>query len=160
MQGDFVNKQVIETKGNLHKKAKEAQYKNFQHKTRKLDIIEIHKNTFPSLIVNFSIMHKLNYIAITRTIIAMITYSNRKHRNTSSHNTTLRNNIRGILTKDSVSLFFIFRNKVFHICYYRFINHLFIRFNSFICTFINHTSYHRMFLYLNWERHFLNVWFR
>ncbi len=46
MQGDFANKQVIETKGNLHKKAKEAQYKNFQHKTRKLDIIEIHKKDF------------------------------------------------------------------------------------------------------------------
>ena len=89
MQGNFLNKQVVETKGYLHKKAKEVQHKNFQHKTRKLDIIEMHKNTFPSLIVTFSIMHKLNNIAITRTIIAMITYSNRKHRNTSSHNTTL-----------------------------------------------------------------------
>ena len=48
MQGDFVNKQVIETKGNLHKKAKEVQHENFQHKTRKLDIIEMHKNTFTS----------------------------------------------------------------------------------------------------------------
>ena len=89
MQGNFVNKQVVETKGNLHKKAKEVQHKNFQHKTRKLDIIEMHTNTFPSLIVTFSIMHKSNNITITRTIVAMITYSNRKHGNISSHNTTL-----------------------------------------------------------------------
>ena len=89
MKGDFVNKQVVETIGNLHKKAKELQHKNFQHKTGKLDIIEIHNNTFPSLIVDFNIMHKLNNIAITRTIIAMITYSNRKHGNTSSHSTIL-----------------------------------------------------------------------
>ena len=53
------------------------------------DIIEMHKNTFPSLIVAFSIMHKFNDITITRTIVAMITYPNRKHRDTSSHNTSL-----------------------------------------------------------------------
>ena len=65
MQGNFVNKQVVETRGYKHRKAKQVQHKDFKHKTRKLDIIEMHKNNLPSLIITFSIMHKFNDIAIT-----------------------------------------------------------------------------------------------
>ena len=66
MQGNFVNKQVVETRGYYHRKAEEVQHKNFQHKTRKLDIIEMHKNSLPSLIITFSSnMNKINNITIT-----------------------------------------------------------------------------------------------
>ena len=66
MQGDFVNKQVIETRGNLHRKAKQVQLQDFQHKEGKLNIIEMHKTMFPSLTITFSSnMNKINNITIT-----------------------------------------------------------------------------------------------
>ena len=88
MHRNLVKEQVMKTQSNKHRKAKQVQLQNFQHKEGKLNIIEMHKNSLPYFIIT-SIMHKLNNITITRTIVAMITYPNKKHMDTSSHNTTL-----------------------------------------------------------------------
>jgi hypothetical protein len=46
--------------------AKQVQLQDFQHKEGKLNIVEMHKTMFPSLIITFSsIMNKINNITIT-----------------------------------------------------------------------------------------------
>jgi hypothetical protein len=66
MKKNLVKKQVMKAQSNKHRKAKQVQLQDFQHKERRLNIIETHKTMFPSLIITFSsIMNKINYITIT-----------------------------------------------------------------------------------------------
>jgi hypothetical protein len=66
MKKNLVKKQVMKAQRNRHRKAKQVQHQNFQHKEGKLNIIEMHKTMFPSLIINFSsVMNKINNITIT-----------------------------------------------------------------------------------------------
>ena len=66
MKNNLVKKQVMKAQSNKPSKAKQVQLQNFQHKEGKLNIIEIHKTMFPSLIITFSsIMNKINNITIT-----------------------------------------------------------------------------------------------
>jgi hypothetical protein len=66
MQNNLVEKQVNEAQSNKHRKAKQVQLQNFQHKEGKLDIVEMHITIFPSLIINFSsINDKIHNITIT-----------------------------------------------------------------------------------------------
>jgi hypothetical protein len=66
MKKNLVNKQVMKAQSNKHRKAKHVQLQDFQHKEGKLNIIEMHKTMFPSLIITFSsIMNKINNITIT-----------------------------------------------------------------------------------------------
>src|SRR6266480_349873 len=73
MKRDLVNKKVMQAQSNRHSKAKQVQFQDFQHKERKLSIIEMHKTMFPSLIIIFSsFMNKLNNITITKSMPFMI----------------------------------------------------------------------------------------
>ena len=47
MKNNLVKKQVIEAQSNKHRKAKQVQLQNFQHKEVELNIVEIHKTMFP-----------------------------------------------------------------------------------------------------------------
>jgi hypothetical protein len=72
MKKNPVKKQVIKAQSNKHRKAKQVQHQNFQHKEGKLNIIEMHKTMFPSHIITFSsIMNKINNITITYNIFIM-----------------------------------------------------------------------------------------
>jgi hypothetical protein len=62
----LVKKQVMKAQSNQHRKAKQVQLQEFQHKEGKLNIVEIHKTIFPSLIITFSsIINRINTITIT-----------------------------------------------------------------------------------------------
>jgi hypothetical protein len=66
MKKDLVKKQVLKAQSNKHMKAKEVQLQEFQHKEGKLNITDVHKTMFPSLIITFSsIMNRINNITIT-----------------------------------------------------------------------------------------------
>jgi hypothetical protein len=66
MKNNLVKKQVMKAQSNKHRKAKQVQLQDFQHKEGKVNIIEMHKTMFPSHIINFSsIMNKINNITIT-----------------------------------------------------------------------------------------------
>ena len=66
MHRNIVKKQVMKAQSNKHSKAKQVQLQDFQHKEGKLNIVEIHKTMFPSLIITCnSIMNKINNITIT-----------------------------------------------------------------------------------------------
>jgi hypothetical protein len=66
MKKNLVKKQVMKAQSNKHGKAKQVQLQDFQHKEGKLNIVEMHKTMFPSLIITFSsIMNKINNIIIT-----------------------------------------------------------------------------------------------
>jgi hypothetical protein len=66
MKKILVKKQVMKAQSNKHRKAKQVQLQEFQHKEGKLNIIEMHKTMFPSLIITFSsIMNRINNITIT-----------------------------------------------------------------------------------------------
>jgi hypothetical protein len=66
MKKNIVKKQVMKAKSNKHRKAKQVQLQNFQYKEGKLNIVDIHKTMFSSLIITFSsIMNKINNITIT-----------------------------------------------------------------------------------------------
>jgi hypothetical protein len=65
MKKNLVKKQVMKAQSNKHRKAKQVQLQDFQHKEGKHNIIEMHKTMFPSLIITFSsIMNKINNITI------------------------------------------------------------------------------------------------
>ena len=66
MKNNLVKKQVMEAQSNKHRKAKQVQLQKFQHTEVKLNIVEIHKAMFPSLIItSSSIMNKISNITIT-----------------------------------------------------------------------------------------------
>jgi hypothetical protein len=66
MKKNRVKKQVMKAQSNKHRKAKQVQLQDFQHKEGKLNIVEMHKTMFPSLIISFSsIMNTINNITIT-----------------------------------------------------------------------------------------------
>ena len=66
MHRNLVKKQVMQAQSNKHRKAKQVQLQDYQQKEGKLNIIEIHKTMYPSLIITFSsIMNKINNITIT-----------------------------------------------------------------------------------------------
>jgi hypothetical protein len=66
MKKNLVKKQVMKAQSNKRRKAKQVQLQDFQHKEGKLNIVEIHKTMFPSLIITFSIiMNKINNKTIT-----------------------------------------------------------------------------------------------
>jgi hypothetical protein len=66
MKKNLVKKQVIKAQSNKHRKTKQVQLQDFQHKEGKLNIVEMHKTMFPSIIITFSsIMNKINNITIT-----------------------------------------------------------------------------------------------
>src|SRR3954465_15572754 len=72
MHRNLVKKQVMKAQSNKHRKAKQVQLQDFQHKEGKLNIVEIHKTMFPSLIITFSsIINKNNNITITKNILIM-----------------------------------------------------------------------------------------
>ncbi len=58
MKNNLIKKQVMKAQSNKHSKAKQVQLQNFQHKEGKLNIVEIHKTMFPSLIITFRCSHK------------------------------------------------------------------------------------------------------
>ena len=66
MHRSLVKKQVMKAQSNKHRKAKQVQLQDFQHEEGKLNVVEIHKTMFPSLIIAFSsIKNKINNITIT-----------------------------------------------------------------------------------------------
>jgi hypothetical protein len=66
MKKNLVRKQVMKAQSNKHRKAKQVQLQEFQHKEGKINIVEMHKTMFASLIITFSsIMNKNNNITIT-----------------------------------------------------------------------------------------------
>ena len=66
MHWNLVKNKVMKAQSNKHSKAKQVQLQKFQHKEGKLNIVEIHKTMFSSLIITFSsIMNKINNITIT-----------------------------------------------------------------------------------------------
>jgi hypothetical protein len=66
MKKSLVKRQIMKTQSNKHRKAKQVQLQEFQQKEGKLNIVEIHQTTFPSLIITFSsIMNRINNITIT-----------------------------------------------------------------------------------------------
>ena len=66
MHRDFVSKQLVGIRINLHRKVKQAKLQDFKHIARKLDIIAIPTSIYSSLIIIFSsIMNELNNITIT-----------------------------------------------------------------------------------------------
>jgi hypothetical protein len=66
MKKNLVKKQAIKAQSNKHRKAKQVQLQDFQHKEGKLNIVEMYKTMFPSLIItSSSIINKINNISIT-----------------------------------------------------------------------------------------------
>jgi hypothetical protein len=66
MKNNLRKKQVMKAQSNKHRKAKQVQLQDFQHKEEKLNIVEMNKTMFPSLIIIFSsIMNKISNITIT-----------------------------------------------------------------------------------------------
>ena len=66
MHRDFVSKQLMGARINLHRKAKQVQLQKFQHIGRKLDIIAIPTSIYSFLIIIFSsIMNEFNNITST-----------------------------------------------------------------------------------------------
>jgi hypothetical protein len=66
MKKSLVKKQVMKAQSNKHRKVKQVQLQEFQHKEGKLNIVEINKTIFPSLIITFSsIMNRIDNITIT-----------------------------------------------------------------------------------------------
>ena len=51
MQRNLVKKQVMKAQSNKHRKAKQVQLQNFQHKERRLNIIVMYESMSPSLII-------------------------------------------------------------------------------------------------------------
>ena len=58
MHMHFVSKQIVGTRINFHRKAKQAQLQDFKHIERKLDIIAIPTSISSPLIIIFSSMMK------------------------------------------------------------------------------------------------------
>jgi hypothetical protein len=54
MKKNLVKKQIMKAQSNKHRKAKQVQLQDFQHKEGKLNIVEMHKTMFPSLLITFS----------------------------------------------------------------------------------------------------------
>jgi hypothetical protein len=54
MKKNLVKKQVIKAQSSKHRKAKQVQLHDFQHEEGKLNIAEMHKTMFPSLIINLT----------------------------------------------------------------------------------------------------------
>jgi hypothetical protein len=54
MKKNLVKKQVMKAQSNKHRKVEQVQLQDFQHKEGKLNIVEMHKTMFPSLIITFS----------------------------------------------------------------------------------------------------------
>jgi hypothetical protein len=54
MKKNLVKKQVMKAQSNKHRKVKQVQLQDFQHKEGKLNIGEMHKMMFPCVIVTFS----------------------------------------------------------------------------------------------------------
>jgi hypothetical protein len=52
MKNSLVKRQVIKAQSKKHRKAKQVQLQELQHKEGKLTIVEIHQTMFPSLIKN------------------------------------------------------------------------------------------------------------
>jgi hypothetical protein len=66
MKKSLVKRQLMKAQRNKHMKAKQVHLQEFQHKEGKLNIVEMHKTMFPSLIITFSsIMNRINNITIT-----------------------------------------------------------------------------------------------
>src|SRR3954466_15710032 len=66
MHGAIMRKQIVETKIHQYRKTKQTQIQSFQHKTGKLNIIEMHKTMFPSLKITFSsTLNKVDNISVT-----------------------------------------------------------------------------------------------
>jgi hypothetical protein len=66
MKKSLVKKQVMKAYSNKHRKTKQVQLQEFQHKEGKLNIIEMHKTMFSTPIITFSsIMNRINNITIT-----------------------------------------------------------------------------------------------
>jgi hypothetical protein len=66
MKSSFVKRQVMKAQSKKHRKAKQVQLQELQHKEGKLYIVEIYQTMFPSLIITFSsIMNRINNITIT-----------------------------------------------------------------------------------------------
>jgi hypothetical protein len=60
MKKNLVKKQVMEAQSNNHRKAKQVQLQDFQHKEGKLNIVDMHKTMFPYIIITLSsIMNKI-----------------------------------------------------------------------------------------------------
>jgi hypothetical protein len=66
MKRSLVKKQVMKAQSNKHRKAKQVQLQEFQHKEGKLNIIEMHKTLFPPLIITFSSIMNLYYLKRTK----------------------------------------------------------------------------------------------
>jgi hypothetical protein len=54
MKKNLVKKQVMKAQSNKHRKVEQVQLQDFQHKEGKLNIVEMHKTMFSSLIITFS----------------------------------------------------------------------------------------------------------
>ena len=66
MKNSLVKRQVMKAQSKKHRKTKQVQLQELQHKEGKLNIVEIHQTMFPSLIITFSsIMNRINNITIT-----------------------------------------------------------------------------------------------
>jgi hypothetical protein len=66
MKKNLVKRQVMKAQSKKHRKAKQVQLQELQHKEGKFNIFEIHQTMFASLIVTFSsIMNRINNITIT-----------------------------------------------------------------------------------------------
>src|SRR3954471_10081132 len=97
MHGGIMRKQIVETKSHQYRKTKQMQLQSFQHKTGKLNIIEMHKTMFPSLIITFtSTLNKVDNITI------------------KGNNSIIRMSILTITKKRSKVINWINRSKLFH----------------------------------------------
>ena len=73
MHWDFVSKQLMGTRINYHRKAKQVQLQSNQHTKKKPDIIEISKSISSFLIIILrNIMNGFNNIIITYNTLSMI----------------------------------------------------------------------------------------
>jgi hypothetical protein len=65
MKNSLVKRQVMKAQSKKHRKAKQVQFQELQHKEGKLNIIKILQNILPSLIITFSsIMNRTNNITM------------------------------------------------------------------------------------------------
>src|SRR4051812_29477007 len=97
MHVSIMRKRIVETKSHKHRKTKQMQLQSFQHKTGKLNIIEMHKTMFPSLIITFSgTLNKVDNITVT------------------GNNFIIRVSILTVIKKRSKVIDWINRSKLFH----------------------------------------------
>src|SRR3954464_9263873 len=97
MHGGIMRKLIDETKSHQHRKSKQMQRQSFQHKTGKLNIIEMHKTMFPSLKITFrSTLNKVDNITVT------------------GNNFIIRISILTVIKKRSKVIDWINRSKLFH----------------------------------------------